>query len=215
MRFMKAEFVIFDLDGTLVDSRLDLANAVNRTLEDFGRSLLPVEQIVTFVGNGVVRLLERAMGDPSLVDAARPLFERHYGDALLVHTRAYPGVDRLVRALGADRTLAVATNKPGEWARAIVAGLGWSDAIPHVVGGDDVAHLKPAPDMAERLLEETGCSSGKAVMVGDLEVDVEFARAAGLPCIGVSWGLAGCDRLQAAGAQQIVDSAAELERLIR
>jgi phosphoglycolate phosphatase len=121
----------------------------------------------------------------------------------------------VVRDLGADRTLAVATNKPGQWARAIVAGLEWSEAIPHVVGGGDVAHLKPAPDMVEWLLEETECSRAEAVMVGDMEVDLEFARAAGLPCIGVSWGLAGRERLQTAGARQIADSADELDRLLR
>jgi phosphoglycolate phosphatase len=212
---MNCKLVIFDLDGTLVDSRLDLANAVNRVLEDLGRRTLPVEQIVAFIGNGVVRLLERAVGDQALVDAARPLFERHYGDALLVHTQAYPGIDRLVRDLGAEGTLAVATNKPGQWARAIVAGLGWSEAIPHVVGGGDVASLKPAPDMVERLLEQTGYSCAEAVVVGDMEVDLEFARAVGLPCISVSWGLAGRERLQTAGARQIVDSADELDRLLR
>jgi phosphoglycolate phosphatase len=215
MRLMKHDLVIFDLDGTLIDSRLDLASAVNRMLEDLGRPLLPVEQIVTFVGNGVVRLLERAVGDPSLVEGARPIFERHYGESLLVHTRAYPGVDRLVRALGADRRLAVATNKPGPWARSIVAGLGWSETIPHVVGGGDVARLKPAPDMVEWLIEKSGCSRAKAVVVGDMDVDVKLARAAGLSFIGVSWGLAGRARLQAAGAQRIVDSAAELEALFR
>lgn len=215
MPLVQPKLVIFDLDGTLVDSRLDLANAVNRVLEELGRPQLPVEQVVTFIGNGVVRLLERALGDPALVEAARPLFEHHYGDALLVHTQAYPGVDTLVRALGTARDLAVATNKPGEWARAIVAGLGWSDAIPHVVGGGDVAALKPCSDMADKLLERTGCSRDEAVMVGDMEVDVEFARAAGLPCIGVSWGLAGRERLKAAGANSIVDTAAELEALLR
>ncbi len=215
MKLVGPRLVIFDLDGTLVDSRLDLANAVNRVLEDVGRPALPVEEIVGFVGNGVNRLLERAVADPNLVAAARPLFERHYGDGLLVHTRPYPGVDRLVRDLGAERTLAVASNKPGPWVRAIVAGLGWSEAIPHVVGGGEVAHLKPATDMVEHLLEETGCSRAEAVMVGDMEVDVELAAAAGLPFIGVSWGLAGRERLLAAGARQIVDSAADLERLLR
>jgi phosphoglycolate phosphatase len=212
---VQSELVIFDLDGTLVDSRLDLANAVNRVLVDLGQPSLAVEQIVAFVGNGVDRLLVRALADPTLVEVARPLFERHYGEALLVHTRPFPGVDTLVRNLGARRTLAVATNKPGPWARAIVSGLGWAEAIPHVVGGGDVARLKPAPDMVEQLLDRTGCSRAEAVMVGDMEVDLEAARAAGLRCIGVSWGLAGRERLQAAGPQRIVDSAAELDRLLR
>ncbi len=211
---MKPELVIFDLDGTLVDSRLDLATAVNRVLSDLGRPSLPVEQIVTFIGHGVVRLLESALGDPELLAEARPLFERHYRQALLVHTRPYSGVDVLVQDLGAKKTLAVATNKPGSWARTIVAGLGWTGAIRHVVGGGDVARLKPAPDMVQLLHEQSGCSRGNTVMVGDMEVDVELANAAGLPCVGVSWGFAGRRRLQAAGARWIVDTAAELQTLL-
>ncbi len=120
----------------------------------------------------------------------------------------------LVRDLCATWTLAVATNKPGPWARAIVAGLGWSEVIPHVVVGADVPRLKPAPDMVELLLENSGCLRANAVLVGDMEVDVELANAAGLACVGVSWGLAGRDRLQTAGAMWIVDSAAELQNLL-
>ncbi len=214
MRLMIHELVIFDLDGTLVDSRLDLATAVNRVLEGLGRPTLPDERIVSFIGNGLDRLLERALGDPKFVDEARQLFERHYGGTLLDRTRPYPGIDDLVRHLGAERVVAVATNKPGHWARAIVTGLGWSGAIPHVVGGGDVAKLKPAPDMVELLLRQSGCSKADAVMVGDMEVDLEFARAADLPCVGVSWGLAGRERLQAAGSRWIVESADELGILL-
>ena len=211
---MKPEVVIFDLDGTLVDSRLDLAAAVNLVLSDLGFEALPPERIVTFIGHGVERLLERALGGSALVDEARMLFDHHYGRALLDQTRPYAGIDELVRDLGATRALAVATNKPGRWARAIVAGLGWDEAIPHVVGGADVARLKPAPDMVELTLEDSGCPRARAVVVGDMEVDVELARATGLPCVGVSWGLAGRERLQAAGARWIVDSASELRALL-
>ena len=211
---MKAELLIFDLDGTLVDSRLDLANAVNRVLVDLGRAALPVEQIVTFIGHGVVKLLERALGGSDQVEEALPLFDRHYGRSLLDHTRPYPGIDALVRNLSAGQTLAVATNKPGKWARDIVAGLGWSEAIPYVVGGGDVERLKPAPDMVELLLDESGSSATGAVIVGDMEVDVELGRASGLPCMGVSWGLAGRERLREVGARWVVDSAAELEVLL-
>lgn len=214
MRLMIRSLVIFDLDGTLVDSRLDLATAVNRVLEDLGRPTLPDERIVSFIGNGLDLLLERALGDSGLVDAARPLFERHYGGTLLDRTRPYAGLDDLVRRLASDRTLAVATNKPGRWARAIVDGLGWSESISCVVGGGDVANLKPAPDMLELLLRQSGCSMADAVMVGDMEVDVGFAQAAGLPCVAVSWGFAGRERLQAAGAEWIVDSADALEALL-
>jgi phosphoglycolate phosphatase len=206
--------VIFDLDGTLVDSRVDLANAVNRVLADLGRPPRPVDEIVGFVGHGVARLLECALGGPELVAAARPLFERHYAAGLLEHTRAYPGIDALVRESGARRVLAVATNKPGPWARAIVDGLGWAAAIPHVIGGGDVAQLKPAPDMVELLLARSGFSREGALIVGDMEVDLELARETALPAVGVSWGLAGRGRLEAAGARWIVDSPAELADLL-
>ena len=211
---MARDLVIFDLDGTLVDSRVDLANAVNRVLADLGRVPRPVDEIVGFIGHGVARLLERALGGLELVAAARPLFERHYGAGLLEHTRPYPGIDALVRELGARRPLAVATNKPGPWARAIVDGLGWAASIPEVVGGGDVAQLKPAPDMVELLLARIGCPREGALIVGDMEVDVELARATALPAVGVSWGLAGRERLEAAGARWIVESAAELEALL-
>jgi len=212
---MRPRLVVFDLDGTLVDSRLDLATAVNLTLRDLGRPALPVERIVTFIGNGVDRLLERALGGPERLDEARPRFARHYGLHLLDTTRPCPGIDDLVRRLGRSATVAVATNKPAPLARTIVAGLGWSDVIPFVVGGGDVARLKPASEMADVLLERSGVSRSEAVVVGDMDVDAQFARAAGLLCIGVSWGLAGCEPLQAAGVRWIVDSAAELEALLK
>lgn len=206
--------VIFDLDGTLVDSRADLAAAVNASLVEMGRSPLPVAEIGRFIGHGVTRLLERALGGVEAAARARPLFDRHYGACLLERTRPYPGVDALVRELGGRRPLAVATNKPGPWARTIVDGLGWSDAIPFVVGGGDVARLKPAPDMAELLLDRSGAPGASAIVVGDMDVDLELARAAGIRFVGVSWGLGGRAHLEGAGASPVVDSAGELARVL-
>lgn len=202
--------VIFDLDGTLIDSRLDIANAVNTVLCDLGREARPVEEIVGFIGHGVTRLLERTLGTPQQVAEARELFDRHYGAALLEHTRPYPGVDALVRELAHRWTLAVATNKPGRWAREIVEGLDWADVIRHVVGGGDVARLKPAPDMAEAALAGTGLPRRRAVVVGDMDVDLQFALAAALPFVGVAWGLGGRDHLSAVGSEVVVGDAAEL-----
>jgi phosphoglycolate phosphatase len=202
--------VIFDLDGTLVDSRRDLADAVNATLRELGRAELPVAEIEGAIGHGVNRLLERTLGGADPLDRARPIFERHYAAGLLVHTRPYPGVDALVRELAARWTLAVATNKPGRWAREIVAGVGWGATIPEVVGGGDVARLKPAPDMVELLLARSGARAEGSVVVGDMDVDLELARAAGLSFVGVSWGLSGRRRLEEAGAAVVVDTADEL-----
>ena len=108
----------------------------------------------------------------------------------------------------------MATNKPGPWARTIVDGLGWTDAVPLVVGGGDVPRLKPAPDMAEVLLERSGARAVSTVVVGDMDVDLELARAAGLRFVGVSWGLGGRALLEDAGASLVVDSAAELARVV-
>lgn len=206
--------IIFDLDGTLVDSRADLATAVNACLVELGRPELPLAAIERFIGHGVTRLLEQALGGPEQALRARPVFDRHYEACLLRQTRPYPGVAELVRELGPRRRLAVATNKPGRWARTIVDGCGWSNAIPLVVGGGDVARLKPAPDMAELLLARTGARPETTIVVGDMDVDLELASAAGLRFIGVSWGLGGRERLEEAGAQWIVDSAAELTPLL-
>jgi phosphoglycolate phosphatase len=206
--------VIFDLDGTLVDSRADLAAAVNASLVELGRPPLPVDEIERFIGHGVTRLLERALGGAEAGARARPVFHRHYGACLLERTRPYPGVDAMVRELGGRRKLAVATNKPGPWARAIVQGLGWSDAIPLVVGGGDVARLKPATDMADLLLERSGAQAASTIVVGDMDVDLELARAAGARFVGVSWGLGGRAQLAGAGAELVVDSAAELELVL-
>jgi len=202
--------VIFDLDGTLVDSRRDLADAVNATLRELGRTELPVAEIEGSIGHGVNRLLERTLGSSEPLERARPIFDRHYAAGLLVHTRPYPGVDALVRELAACWRLAVATNKPGPWAREIVAGIGWGSDLPLVVGGGDVDRLKPAPDMVDLLLWQAGVPAEHAVVVGDMDVDLELARAAWLPFVGVGWGLSGRRKLEEAGAAVVVDTAAEL-----
>ena len=119
-----------------------------------------------------------------------------------------------MRELGKRRRLAVATNKPGPWARAIVEGLGWSGAISLVVGGGDVARLKPAPDMAELLFERSGSRPGSAVVVGVMDVDLGLARAAGARFVGGCGGLGGRGHLAGAGAELVVDSAAELEQVL-
>lgn len=207
---MSSSLVVFDLDGTLVDSRRDLTAAVNAVLRDLGAPLRPHAEIEGFIGHGMDRLLERSLGGTQLLEPARRLFEEYYGAGLLDRTRPYPGIDGVIERLAPRHALAVATNKPGRWAREIVAGLGWGLAIRHVVGGGDVPRLKPAADMLELLLARTGSPPERAVVVGDMQVDVLFARSASVRCVGVGWGLDGPAPLRAAGADRVVGSAAEL-----
>lgn len=207
---MKPRLAIFDLDGTLVDSRADITTAVNRTLVELGEHGHSPEAIREWIGEGVTRLLERALRHPEWVPEARALFDSYYGNGLLVDTRPYPGVDDLLRSLKDGFQLAVATNKPGDMARKIVEGLGWGHLIGEVIGAREGADLKPAPDMIEYLLERTGCPISAAVMVGDMAVDLESARAAGVRFVGVSWGYGGRDELAGAGAPRVAGSAERL-----
>lgn len=207
---MTGRLAIFDLDGTLVDSRADITEAVNRTLEELGEGGHPPSAIRDWIGEGVTRLLERALGHPERVSEARSLFDRYYGEGLLDATRPYPGIDQLLQRLHGRLQLAVATNKPGPMARAIVEGLGWHGLFGSVVGARDGAELKPAPDMLLQLVERSGCPRARATMVGDMAVDLQSARAAGVGFVGVGWGYGGRDQLGAAGALAVVETAEEL-----
>ncbi len=187
------KLLIFDLDGTLIDSRLDLANAVNAALEQMGRPRLPNERIYSYVGNGAPVLLRRAMGDEAPqkdVDQALARFLDYYGEHLLDNTRPYPGVDEALRCFcDAGLRMAVLTNKPERLSRRLVEGLGWQDLFFRVYGGDSLPEKKPHPVGIETLMREAGAGKDETLMVGDSAVDVLTARNAGVPVAAVSYGL--------------------------
>jgi phosphoglycolate phosphatase len=199
---------IFDLDGTLVDSVDDLAASVNHALAALGLPLRATEEVRAFVGEGARLLLSRAVGPhPELVDRALALWREHYDVHLLDRTRPYPGV---VEALdGTGRTLAVLTNKPGPMARAILDGLDLSRCFAAVVGGDE-APRKPDPAGVLRLLRDLSGRPEEAVFVGDSRVDAETARNAGVPFVGVTWGLGSRGDLAAGSPRALVDRAEDL-----
>ena len=189
----RPRLVVFDLDGTLIDSVADLATALNETLRDLepGSLGLPLDRVRSFVGEGARRLVSRgldAAGIPTDPDAAVSVFMERYSHHLLDTTRFYPGVEALLRGL-AGRRLAVLTNKPGGFSRAILEGLGGAGHFFAVIGGDDGAR-KPDPAGLLRLCAAVGAAPREAVLVGDSAIDVRTARAASVPMIGVSWGLA-------------------------
>lgn len=174
--------VIFDLDGTLIDSRRDLATAVNLTRADLGLAPLEVDRVVGFVGEGVRRLLSRALPEcPERLEEALALNHRHYCAHLLDSTRLYPGV---AAALTALRTrgipLAVVTNKPRAFTDLILAGLGVAGQFQAVVGGGDCPRLKPDPEPLLLALAACGGSAGASWMVGDHFTDLEAGRRAGM-----------------------------------
>lgn len=183
--------VLFDLDGTLVDTAPDLCNAINRVLADLGRAAVPLARLREVVSKGGRAMLAVAL--PDLDDAARePLlapFLAYYADALAVDSRLFEGIETLLSALEA-RGIAwgIVTNKPEALAVGVVAGFGWTARCGVLVGGDTLPRRKPDPAPLHLACERLGIAPADAIYVGDDERDVQAARAAGMPSVAALWG---------------------------
>jgi len=180
--------VIFDLDGTLADTRADLADSVNAMLR---RLALPEREdrvVWGFIGEGAERLIRRSLGPQheERYPEAAPIWREEYARRLLDKTRVYDGIVEVLR--GPPDLRAVLTNKPGGFARQILQGLGIDGAFRAVLGGDE-GPRKPSPDGLLSLCQRLGVRPDEALMVGDSSVDIATARAAGLPVCAVLWGL--------------------------
>lgn len=184
--------IIFDLDGTLIDSAEDLAISMNATREHFGMARLDPELIYSYVGHGAAMLVRRALGPQAsevLVARALEFFLKFYRAHALEHTHLYPGVRELVSELFAARhELAVLTNKPVKISTDIVAALGLVKQFPRVYGGDSFTSKKPDPIGIKTLMSESAITADQTLMVGDSGVDVQTARNAGVKSCGVAWG---------------------------
>ena len=209
---------IFDLDGTLIDSKLDLALSVNATREKFGRPPLEHEQVFGYIGDGAPMLVRRALdhtADDALVADALQFFLGYYREHMLDNTVLYPGVREGIEQLAAGgRTLTVLTNKPERFSRLILEGLGLAAHFRLVYGGNTFERKKPDPVGVEATLRETGTAKEQALVVGDSEIDVQTARNAGVRVVGVSYGL-GSERLRDHPPDLMVDSLTELAALVR
>ena len=186
------DLLIFDLDGTLIDSKLDLVQAVNATRAHLGMEPLENELVYSYVGNGAPVLIRRALGDQATeaeVQEALEFFLEYYRDHPLDFTRLYPGVkESLARLAAAGKRMAVLTNKPVRISRAILEGLGLHRYFFQVYGGNSFQFKKPHPAGVEALMREAGVGRDATLMVGDSSVDVETARHAGIQCCGVTYG---------------------------
>jgi phosphoglycolate phosphatase len=188
-----ARLVVFDLDGTLVDSSRDLTTATNAALAAVAPGVPPLSLAVvrSFVGEGAGVLIARSLAQAGIRKTAEevlPAFLDRYRRCLLETTRLYPGVLETLERLG-GRTLAVLTNKPGDMSRAILAGLGVASRFARIYGGGDFPGRKPDPAGLLLLLDELGVRPQEAVLVGDSAVDVRTGQAAGVPTVGVTYGL--------------------------
>jgi len=213
---VRYEHVAFDLDGTLIDSRADLAAATNHVLRSFGLPEIPPESVFALVGEGARRLVERALGPDrrALVDEGVVRFLEHYRAHLLDATDLYPGVrDALAALAHRGVALSVLSNKPADLSEQVLAGLGIRALLGEVIGGDSLPTRKPDPEGLERLRRRTGTARERMLLVGDSAVDVATAAAAGTAFCGVSWGL-DPRALRAAAPSLVVDDPAALVALV-
>ena len=210
-RFAGVQALIFDLDGTLIDSKLDLALAVNATLEYMKRARLAHETIYSFVGDGAPLLVRRALGEGVTdreADDGLAYFLSYYRAHMLDNTVTYPGVREGLELLK-DRSMAVLTNKPVRFSQRILEGLGLAGYFRYVYGGNSFQTKKPDPLGANILLRDLGTAPQESMMVGDSDVDVRTARSAGMWSCGVSYGL-GAEGMRAHPPDVMLDSLVEL-----
>jgi phosphoglycolate phosphatase len=217
------KLVIFDLDGTLIDSRLDLVHSVNAALRHIGREALPDDVIASYVGDGAPVLIQRALGgehvDEAVVRKGLEFFLTYYRAHKLDHTTVYPGIAEALTTIqnsgnGAPRKMAVLSNKPVVPSRAIVDALGLGPFFAQVYGGNSFSTKKPDPEGAQKLLEESSASAEQAVIIGDSHTDIETGRNAGLYTIGVTYGFAP-HTLEDAPADVVVDAPSELVEVFK
>lgn len=190
--------LVFDLDGTLIDSRQDLVNSVNAMLDHLNRPQLPDKVIASYIGDGAGMLVRRALGDPddeAYLDEALTYFLDYYRVHKLDFTRVYPGVMESLEALRLDpdggvRKMAVLTNKPVNPSRAICDALGLSPYFFQIYGGNSFPTKKPDPQGLNTLIREAGVDPFETVMIGDSDIDVLTARSSGAWAVGCRFGLA-------------------------
>ena len=188
---MQKQLLIFDLDGTLADTRADLTTGINLMRTHYGLPPLGVEKVEGFVGDGIRKLVERSLEGAAVdVDEALALDKKFYAEHMLDETALYPGVaEGLQKLAAAGHTLAVLSNKPGDPSRVILKHLGVDTLFFRIIGGGDLPNLKPAPDGIFALMEEAGALPENTWMLGDHHTDLEVAQNAGAKSGFVTYGI--------------------------
>lgn len=204
------KLLIYDLDGTLIDSRADIANSVNWMLKQLGFHELPVDVISDHVGEGVANLMKSVLKLSSgregeeLIERARKLYRGHYADHLLDKTKLYPGVQEVLEHFK-PRKQAVITNKPEDSSHKILSGLGIDSYFFQIVGGGGKFASKPSPDSVLELMRLAGAAPNETAFIGDSNIDVQTGRNAGVYTIGITYGFKTKEHVQNACPDFIYD----------
>lgn len=216
---MTFKLLLFDLDGTLIDSRDDLADSVNLMLADLNFPQIPPEFVYDFIGNGVVNLISRSLAasleskpDEQLTMRAVEVFKEKYDANCLVKTRLYDGVAETLEALK-DFKKAVITNKPRDFSVKILDALGIASHFEAINGGDSFSKRKPNAMPLVETAKSLGVSIENCVMIGDSRVDIEAGKNAGVTTVGCTFGFRGRGELEREGADYFVERFGELKRI--
>lgn len=207
---------IFDLDGTLVDSLIDLREATEYALKEMGHTGYDLKSYQYFVGNGVKKLIQRAFKteDETIYLKARALFDKYYTEHCLDHTVAYHGLIEMITELKKQgHCIGVVTNKPDELAKKICKGI-YQDQLDFVQGQIEQVAVKPNPYFVLAAMEKYHVDNEHCIFIGDSNIDILTGKNAGVRTIGVTWGNRTKEELAEAGADWIVDDVLALERLL-
>ena len=211
----QVRLLVFDLDGTLVDSKQDLALSVNAMRTEMGLAPLPLDLITSYVGHGVTLLVRRSLGTHATsenVEKGLAFFLDYYRDHMLDHTAPYPGVAEALEKLS-DQKMAVLTNKPVNFSREMLTRLGLASYFAYIYGGNSFPQKKPDPIGLHKLMEDLLISARETLMVGDSDTDVLTGRNAGVWTCGVTYGY-GAQTLQKVSPDLVIDDMRELPPLL-
>ncbi|MBX7174914.1 MAG: HAD-IA family hydrolase [Pyrinomonadaceae bacterium] len=212
--------LLFDLDGTLIDSRDDLADSVNLMLSELNLANLPSKTIYNFIGEGVFNLVNRSISaslqkesDKDFSEYGVEIFRKFYAENCLVKTKLYEGVAETLKKLS-EFPKAVVTNKPHDFSVKILEGLGIAQHFSLVVGGDTFPERKPSPVPLLCAIEKLGFTSEESLMIGDSWVDIETGKNANVKTCGCVFGFRGRDELEKAGADYLIEKFSDLQSLL-
>jgi phosphoglycolate phosphatase len=211
----KIDVIIFDFDGVIVDSGSDIANAVNYTLNAFGQSQLPREEIISYVGRGAKNLIRDCFkdADEETIGKALPIYLEYYMEHAIIDTVLYPNVKETLEYFR-DKKLGVVTNKPEELTKRILEGLGVREYFEVVLGPESLTHMKPHPEGLLKVLEAFGTNAEDALMIGDSYTDIQAGKSAGTYTCGVTYGLGAVEVLSAESPDFLIGDMLQLTQRI-
>lgn len=205
------QLILYDLDGTLVDTREDIAHAANHMLRQMGSSQLRHQEIASYVGRGVHYLIAHCLKseDPKPIEKGIQVYRAYYAEHMLDHSRLFPGVLEILQYFQ-DRKQVVLTNKPNPFSYGLLKALGVADYFAEVIAGDSVYPKKPDPTAVRAIMKKGGVCAEATVFIGDSLMDIETARNAGIGIAVITHGFSGREELQSASPDLLAEDFIEL-----